>query len=87
MRFEERAKLARRAFHVAGIADAFQLVAEGIAFAVGAGKALFEAELAAKNARTNHRRREARALFVGPGRDFNRRVSLVIEIVQCAHHF
>ena len=48
--------------------------------------ALGQIEDAGEHARADHRRREARALLVGPGDDLDRRLGLVAEIVQRAHH-
>ncbi len=70
----------------AGKADPFEFGAEGYAGeVVGPGQTLGQIEDAGERARADHRRREARALLVGPGDDLDRRLGLVAEIVQGAH--
>ena len=82
MGLEEGADLAPAAFHLTGIADALQLLADRLALGVRACQALLEAELAAEHARRDHRGREAVAFLVGPGRDLDRGIGLVAEIVE-----
>ena len=86
MGFEEGADLAPAALHLAGIADPLQLLADGLAVDVCAGQPFFQREHAAEDAGGDHRRREARAFLVGPGRNLDRRVGLVAEVVEGADH-
>src|SRR6516225_11182430 len=68
--------------------DPFELGAEGDAGQViGARQTLGEIEDAGEHPGADHRRREARALLVGPGDDLDRRLGLIAEIVQGAHEF
>ncbi len=71
----------------AGIADALQLLAHGLAVGIGAGQPVVLVEYAGEHARGDHGRGEARAFLVGPHRDLDRRLGLVAEIVEAAHHF
>ena len=52
-----------------------------------ARQAFLQREHAAEDAGRHHRRREARALLVGPGRDLDGCVGLVVEVVEGADHF
>src|SRR5262245_33652605 len=64
MRLEEGRHLAPTAFALAGIADTLQLLADGLAVHVLARQPVFEIEGAGIDARSDHGRREARALLV-----------------------
>ena len=86
MGFEEGAYLAPAALHLAGVADALKLLADGLAVDVRAGQAFLQRERAAEDAGCHHRRREARAFLVGPGRDLDGCVGLVAEVVEGADH-
>jgi hypothetical protein len=85
MRLEEREDVTPADLLRPVIADALQLCAHGLAVEVGARQAVFQREHAGENAGRDHRGREARALLVGPDRDLDRPLGLVVEIVQRAH--
>ena len=87
VQFEHRGKFARAGFFRAPVADARQLIAESLAVAVGARKSVVRRKHAGEDARRQHGRREARALFVGPVDDLDRRIGLVAGFVQRAHRF
>ena len=84
MGLEEGADGAPAALHLASVADALQLLADGLAVDVRAREALLQREDAAEDAGRHHRRREARAFLVGPGRDLDGGVGLVAEVVEGA---
>jgi hypothetical protein len=69
------------------VADALELIAEGLAVAVGARIREFGREHAGKDAGGEHGRREARAFFVGPVDDLDRGIGLVAGLMERAHRF
>src|SRR5690606_7917430 len=77
----DRAAADRR---LAGITDSAQLLAHGPALGVGATEGIIEVEDPGKDARGDHGRREARALFVGPDHDLDRGIRLMAVVVEGA---
>ena len=80
-------EFASAGFLFALVADALKFLAECLAVAVGPRIGEFGREDAGKNARGQHRRRVARAFFVGPVHDLDRGVGVVAGLVQRAHGF
>ncbi len=70
-------KFARARLFAALVADARQFLAERLAVAVGARIGVVGGKHAGEDAGGEHGRREARAFFVGPVDDLDRRVGLV----------
>jgi len=79
--------LARADLLVALPADALQFIAEARAVEVLAAIGVVERKHAGEHAGRQHRRGEARALFVGPVGDDDRMLCLDAEIVERAHDF
>src|SRR6516225_1230434 len=72
----------------AGEADPLELGAElDVGQVVQPCQTLGEIKDAGEHPRADHRRREARALLVGPSNDLDRSLGLVAEVVQGAHEF
>jgi hypothetical protein len=87
VQLEHRGKFARAGFFLALVADARQLIAKSLAVAVGAPIGVVGRKHAGKDAGCEHSRREARAFFVGPIDDLDRRIGLVAGLVERAHGF
>jgi hypothetical protein len=71
----------------AAIADALQCLRHGDAFGILARQNIVGGEIADIGGRGHHRRRKARAFFVGPVADADRALRLDPSIVEGAHHF
>ncbi|MGF6745811.1 hypothetical protein OKW36_001447 [Paraburkholderia sp. MM5482-R1] len=87
VQFERRVNLAAAARQRARVADALQFLADGLAVDVLARQSVLERKHTRKYARGHHRRREARAFFVGPDHRFNRALGFDAVIVERANHF
>ncbi len=87
MQFERGMQGPATARHVARIADALQLLADGLAVHVLARQAILKREHSGKHARGHHRRCKTRAFLVGPDHHLDRMLSLDAVIVQTANHF
>jgi hypothetical protein len=62
-----------------------KLLAERDPVAIGARARVIRRERAGEDAGCQHRRREARAFFIGPVDDLDRRVGLIVGLVKRAH--
>src|SRR5690606_12272234 len=79
--------LARADFLLADPADALQFVTDLLALEVLATIGVVERDHAGEYAGRQHRRRKARALFIGPVGDDDRVLRPDAEIVQRTHYF
>ncbi len=87
VQFKHGAEFACARGFAAAIADALQFVAECLAVAVGPSIGIIRREDAGEHARGQHGGREARAFFIGPIDDLDRRIGFVAGFVQRAHGF
>ncbi len=87
MCFEEGLERAPADWRIAEIADPLQFLAERLAVEIGAAMPVFFGEDAAKNAGGNHGRGKARAFFVRPDGNLERRFGLELIIVKRSDDF
>ncbi len=86
MRLEQRADRMPAAGDVAQVADSAQLFADRPAVAVAARPGILLVEQARVNTGRDHRRGEARTLFVGPDHGLHRRLGNDSIFVQCPQY-